>query len=603
MFKSQSLRNCLQLPHVQFGLLTCGVYFFMILVFGVLSDSFAAIKPFFVVRSLIDACLLLIPYLLLSPAKRKFSWIVTWLFTAWLLSQLWYIRTYHDLMPASSYFLWQNVGTLLLTSVLGSMRWSDLLIVLPPVFLYIAYYRGYRRAIREQKPETWRLRLSVLGIFLVCVLSFMLVECFKYQQAEKDRISASFLSRFTNPCSLGLRYLLNNGIFPCALYSIGQSITEAQEITKQQQSQINGYLAQTKHSTYAGPTMNGKNLIFIVVESLNSWVVNYKVDGKEICPHLNAICNADTTAFVALKMVPQVKDGRSSDGHFIYNTGLLPLRSSSVAVKCGEVPYPALPKALTGYSSVTVVCDEPTMWNQSQAMASYGYQRMVDIYEICKHTGVSDKSKALDDEMFKTALPVMKRMRQPFLAQLITIAMHMPYNEPKVPPTWISRSPSLAEELRNYLETVQYFDKALGNFLAQLKAQGLYDNSVIVIASDHDELCKNVPDHREQILPTDRYCTFVVLNSPVAKHHPEVMGQIDVYPTMLDIMGCKSWPWRGVGQSVLSEPALNSAVDAAGNVVGNARAPQVKRQQEAWTISNTMLSKKYFSRTNKYLDQ
>lgn len=75
-----------------------------------------------------------------------------------------------------------------------------------------------------------------------------------------------------------------------------------------------------------------KNLILIIVESLNSWVINFKIDNIEVTPFLNQLC-CQSNSIVALKMQPQVKDGRSSDAHFIYNTGILPLKK--VQLPCG----------------------------------------------------------------------------------------------------------------------------------------------------------------------------------------------------------------------------------------------------------------------------
>lgn len=83
----------------------------------------------------------------------------------------------------------------------------------------------------------------------------------------------------------------------------------------------------------------GRNLILIVVESMNSWLLNRTVNGVEIMPRLNRLLSEEGT-FSALHLIPQVKDGRSSDSHLIFNTGLLPAKVGATAVLYGGNTYP-----------------------------------------------------------------------------------------------------------------------------------------------------------------------------------------------------------------------------------------------------------------------
>ena len=49
-----------------------------------------------------------------------------------------------------------------------------------------------------------------------------------------------------------------------------------------------------------------KNLILILVESLQSWPINLLVDGKEITPYLNSLTKEDDVLYFS-KVLPQVK--------------------------------------------------------------------------------------------------------------------------------------------------------------------------------------------------------------------------------------------------------------------------------------------------------
>ena len=80
---------------------------------------------------------------------------------------------------------------------------------------------------------------------------------------------------------------------------------------------------------------------------------------------------------------------------------------------------------------------------------------------------------------------------------------------------------------------------------------------MIVILGDHEglgqtreELLKS-SDLARNYLGKGRFTPFIVANSPVAGRYDEVMGQVDVFPTILDFLGVKHDEWRGLGISAL----------------------------------------------------
>ncbi|MBR6489506.1 MAG: hypothetical protein IKT03_03130, partial [Muribaculaceae bacterium] len=79
-----------------------------------------------------DAILLLIPFVLLPPRWRKWSWLIIILLAFWCLAQMLYMPSYRDLMPFSSFMMTENVGDTLLTSVKGAIKPRLLEVLLPP---------------------------------------------------------------------------------------------------------------------------------------------------------------------------------------------------------------------------------------------------------------------------------------------------------------------------------------------------------------------------------------------------------------------------------------------------------------------------------------
>jgi lipoteichoic acid synthase len=107
-------------------------------------------------------------------------------------------------------------------------------------------------------------------------------------------------------------------------------------------------------------------------------------------------------------------------------------------------------------------------------------------------------------------------------------------------------------------------------------------------------LGKNVLDGREHRTLADREVAFVLLNTPYTISYEETAGQIDVYPTLLDVMGCNEYGWKGLGYSLFRTP-VESAVYWDGSSLGNRRSPLYSRQTQAWDISRLMITGDFFS--------
>ncbi len=584
---------------------TCRLYVLLVACFTIqmlifhwqaFETTVLTITPAYVIRSLVDACIVMLPVLLLPVRARRWWWVVIAMFSGWFLCQMWYVRTYHDLMGLSSFLMFDNVNSLLISSTIASMRVPDLLFFAIPILGYV-YYRRFIKDKLKQDRMNYIVSALFPALFVLLFLSlFFYMEC----KAEMhSRVIINFTGRFTEPTTSNqLLYVEHNGLVPSVVYSAFGFSQEVQPLSRTDLKKINAFMESGAVATRPEPqaVAGSKNLIMIIVESLNSWVIDFKINGKEVCPNLNAYCRADS-AVVALKMVPQVAAGRSSDAHFMYNTGLLPVFSGATAMLRGNADYPSLAKAMQGYKHLTFSCEDGKLWNQAVTTKSYGYEKYYNEFLLRHITG---QEKIIDAELFSGALRVIDSIHAPFMAQIITIAMHQPFNlvERK---TWISKSGKYDETVLNYLECVNYFDEILGNFVNGLKRMGKYDNSLIVIASDHNELDKNALTGRAVAKIDDKDCVFLALNAGFSFNQQKVMGQIDVYPTILDLMGLNGYWWKGMGQSVLGSSVLESAVTPDGKVVGNARATQVKRQKRAWSISNTMVMKGYFdSKYNKY---
>ncbi|UQZ83801.1 Arylsulfatase [Paenibacillus konkukensis] len=98
---------------------------------------------------------------------------------------------------------------------------------------------------------------------------------------------------------------------------------------------------------------------------------------------------------------------------------------------------------------------------------------------------------------------------------------------------------------RVYLGLVALLDHCVGRLVAELKREGLYDNTLIVFASDHGEM---LGSHRlwqkmcmyEESVKTPLYIKFPGDFTPAVKQSGELVSSVDVLPTLCDFLGLET---------------------------------------------------------------
>ncbi len=291
-------------------------------------------------------------------------------------------------------------------------------------------------------------------------------------------------------------------------------------------------------------SLKWRNVIMIQVESLENAVINQKYNGQEITPNLNKL--AKTGMYFSNYYSP-VGPGTTADAEFMTLNSLFSLPNTVAFVQYAYDNYTALPALLkkNGYSTYSLHGDVPSFWNRANIYPQLGYEKWFSRadYTIPRDIGVYDLG---DKDFFEQSLPKLEAMPKPFMATLITLTSHTPFELPADLQTLtIPDDSDLTWQQKGYLQTVHYTDQAIGEFIDQLKTAGLYDNSVVFIYGDHGSFTgiadalgvKNsvFPDLQTSQVP-------MIILAP----HSKIKGKktipashLDVYPTVADLLGIK----------------------------------------------------------------
>lgn len=529
-----------------------------------------------------DAAIIMLPFIFLPPRWRRSVWVAFAIGTALCYANLWYCRAFYDLMPLDSIGMGANLQDRVIDGFIDQLRWCDLWLLAPPAAFGIVY--RLLRGPRLRRRFSWRAKLTMTVASLLLYCFAFAMQAYRMYSINTDKFDYWYaLTKYRSTYRLAAyKYTQHFSYMGAVWYAAWQLKTEFihETLSADECADVESFWNERRQRPSAADRFKhnrGKNLIFIIVESLSADVLDLKVGGIPVTPTLDSLARTEG-ALVVKHMRPQVGHGRSSDGQFMYNTGLLPLRHGVVAKRYPSADYPSIVKALGVKDAVEVAGDPPTFYSHSTTNVSYGYTKFIS-------GGTGNWRR--DDWIFAQADSVIATLKQPFVTTVITLTMHDPYKSITGKRTAISNDKRFTKDDINYMEEAHIFDKRLAWFINQLKRRGLYDNSVIVIASDHEP--------RRTALGPDFFTDnilLMVVNSGASLVTDRIIGQIDVFPTILDIMGVTDYTYPGVGTSIVADTTHHGLVNFDGSVVDEPADSAALHR--AWDISALLIESSYF---------
>lgn len=545
--------------------------------------SFSYLETY--LSKLFIATLLLLPYTLFK--SKGVESVILFCLDSLLICNLLYFRTYYTHIPLSSYGLAGNLADFT-ASVRDSFRMIDILLPLSSVVtIFIALRRPDRKGISlvRRLPGYFAVLVGTAALNAVC-----LGVKGGFHQAFNAVRQSSYLCSSSAPMFT---------VFGCMYYDLTE---QQQKITPEIEQRIESWLdAQPAWTPLPDSIETCRNCILILAESFESWVLEQEVEGQEITPCLNRLLKEPTTLY-APHVLTQVKGGRSIDAQLMINAGMLPLNSGAYSSLYPDNHYATLPKAmheLKHSRNYLLTIDKISTWNQGAIAYSFGLDTIIAYHDFRKAEAFGTHKRIGDVPFFEQCSEKISegevwKQNETVFMQFVTYSGHAPFVLPQHLQE-ISFSDSIPAKAADYMKTARYTDKALGQFVDFLKSRPEYKETLIVITGDHEglafyrnELCQ--APAMQGVVSDKPYTPLIILNSPVGMRYEDVMGQIDIYPTLLQLLGLERYPWKGMGQSILSPTKRGLAVGSHMNVEGDASdSLTLHHLQQAHDIADLML--------------
>lgn len=501
-----------------------------------------------------DACLLTCWFWLLSARRRWLMVIPIAFIGVFSLINLWYFRFWNDILPVSCLTMTENVNGLLINSIKGLIHWSDIMFIIP---ILIFIFAAKRLSAKSEPKISIKIKLGGVMLSLVCFLMSQLALSEQNRRYHRNDLGiemtlvANTRQRLTTQAHRSAAYVRDNGMI-AYIYKIASTPAKLRAISKSlsdyEIEECKRFIKESKQEFNSAEFAENrsKNIIFVIVESLNAEVINRKINNREVTPTLNALTDAEGTISSTL-MLSQVKEGGSGDGQLIYNTGLLPLEGVATPLHVvHKIQLQPLASQLGINALAAVFAGGANAWKERQNFEKYGFSRISSASESFNEVN----SLGSDAAMFIRGMHFIADAEEPFIIQFVTESMHVPFQDKGVDGfTWIYDDTSLEPTVANYLRMCAYFDYQLGQLIEFLKEKGIYDNSILVIASDHSQniATSSVNRRSDNEIPI----VFIATNTGVTKRIDRPTMQIDVFPTILQIAGVENPEFVGVGTSML----------------------------------------------------
>lgn len=342
-------------------------------------------------------------------------------------------------------------------------------------------------------------------------------------------------------------YIRHHSILSYPLYMVHDAInkrhrSKPEPLTEEEENELQQLL---RPVVPASPVRS--NLLIILAESFESWLLDVSdANGFPICPSLYEYVHTHPALYVK-DVSTQIAYGMSGDGQLIANTGLYPTLEGVACIDYGDNVYPNIAHF---YPSSAVVNPCKNVWNQTMVTFSYGYRQLVEPKE--------DRRFAWNDSIVADkVIETFSSLPSPACVMAITISGHIPFDSH---PDDINIPDSVPVLFKQYMQTAHYTDRQIGRILAWADTAQIMQGSTIVVTGDHRIfhawMNDDIRDYGLRAhLPfgTGQAGCPLIITSPAidSLRVMEQAHQVDIYPTILGLIGQKDYYWQGFGKDLL----------------------------------------------------
>lgn len=553
------------------------------------------------IRIVFLSFIFIIPIILFVKRNYFPAIVCLMLYSLFAWSNLLYVRMFGTIIPFPMYMETQNLNGLS-DSITGLIKGSDLLFVFIPVLVLLVYVFINKRV--EILP--FKKRLVIAGISLLLPAVFITSLAIKWQDVmrkEQSTLKDIVVGEFTYQskrfyCDYGLlSSVVVSGISPYSAESAKYDLSADEKKKIETFFQSNKFYPVEDRT----PGIQKKNLIILLMESLNSKALEAQIGKNYVMSNLHELMQEKETLFSS-KVKHLEQTGESIAGQFNLLTGLIGTPQVPFCIQYPANTYHSLVKALKkkypDLSSTTIVETSRSFWRQDVVDRSFGVDSLFGNEDI-SFSGNTGTEWISDETLFEYSYNKLeKKIDSPFYMLIVTCDMHAPYTNVKE--CGLAFSSDVPLHLRSYYAKAYHVDQYIGKFMDRLKKLGddVYKETLVVIVADHqvpmvymdgidvDEDIANIEtlSAYTPVLFVNTGCDMREMNKLIENDeflqeqvYPTILSLLDLsneeynglFPSMFDTLQCRKYDFgdvsRGTTDSLLNQAFHISDLIIKGN--------------------------------------
>ncbi len=513
------------------------------------------LQQFLLVLNPLGSALLFLSVSFLFKGKRRYAvlGVLYTLMSFLLYANVVYYRFFSDFITLPTIFQTQNFGDLG-GSILTLMHPTDVFFFADVAVLF------YLLFTRRVKKDTGRLGRKKAMAIVTVALAVSIVNLGLAEANRPQLLTRGFDRNYI------VKYL---GMYNYSIYDSVETFKASSQRALADSSDLTEVVNYTQ-SNYATPNAEyfgaakGMNVIYLHLESFQNFLIDYKLNGEEVTPYLNALAKDENTLYFD-NFFHQTGQGKTSDAEFMLENSLFGLPQGSAFITKAQNTYQAAPNILKnyGYSSAVFHGNKGSFWNRNEVYKQFGYDHFFDAsyYDTSSPEDMAEYG-LLDKPFYEQSKDNLASLPQPFYSKFITVGNHFPYTMNQDLVT-INKAETGDPSVDNYFQTARYTDEAIKQAIDQLKEMGLYENSMIVLYGDHYGISHNHNRAMSQVMDKEitPYEGAQLQRVPLFIHVPGMKGgqrhtyggQTDLLPTLLHLLGIDSKEYVQFGSDLLSD--------------------------------------------------
>ena len=357
--------------------------------------------------------------------------------------------------------------------------------------------------IHKKAKTNWKMKLAKVTIGIISITLFFKIDVDFIEKAKEDPYNKDMQIKKSTIYGYHISDIENTmNIKKQAKYTTKEALLsdydELKEIYEENYGETNYDLQ---------GIARGKNVIILQLESIQNFVINKEINGKEITPNLNKFINEN----IEISNMFMQSYSSTADSEFSATTSLYPMENGMSYSRYYTNAYDDIFIMFDNedYTTSYMHGNYGFFWNRENVYKSFEVEN-IELKDSFADTSENIMGYLSDELLYTQAVEKLKGYNMPFVSYIVSASSHTSFSLDGLQDrSKVSIDVGKYKDtfFGNYLESVNYADYAFGIFIEKLKEADLYDDTVILLFGDHNGMDMYNEEMLDFLQGTDSYLT------------------------------------------------------------------------------------------------